>query len=95
MKASDRIARDLRGLLGALTLQFVSQTNWLRKQVEIETDWTLLSDDIKERIRAVATIAVAISDLVQTAVVGDDGAITDAIRRAYDHGQTIAGAAGS
>ena len=32
-------------------------------------------------------MAVAISDLVQTAVVGESGAITDAIRHAYDTGR--------
>jgi hypothetical protein len=95
LKAADRMARDLRALLAALTLRLASETHWLSKQVEIEKDWTALSDPVKERIRAIATMAVAVSDLVVTTVVDEDGAITDAIRRAYDHGQTVAGAAAS
>ena len=93
LKAADRMARDLRALVGPLTLRLASETTWLSKQVQIETDWTTFSDAIKERIRAIATMAVAISDLVQTTVVDENGAITDAIRHAYDHGQTVASAA--
>ncbi len=95
LKAADRMARDLRALLGALILRLTAETHWLSKQVKIEKDWTALSDAVKERIRVMATVAVAVADLVVTKVVDEDGAITDAIRHAYDHGQTVAGAAAS
>jgi len=91
--AADRMARDLRALLWPLTLKLASETTWLWMQVQIETNWISLSDAIKERIRAIATIAVATSDLVHTTVVDQNGVITDAIHSAYDHGQTVAGAA--
>ncbi|MEJ7784899.1 MAG: hypothetical protein WKF96_08855 [Solirubrobacteraceae bacterium] len=67
------------------------ETGWLEATVDIESDWTALDDTRRERIRAIAVVAVAISDLVHTPVVDENGALTKAIQAAYARGQVVAG----
>lgn len=89
--AATRMATDMRGLLGVLTTRLARETRCLCGLVETETDWVTLTTDSQDRIRSIAALAVALSELVDTTILDERGAITDAIRGAYKHGRMLAG----
>lgn len=91
LKAAEELANGARGLIDLLMPKLSRGTGWLEVTVEREPDWTALDEKSQERIRSLAVVAVATSDLVHTPIVDQDGALTEAIHTAYSQGQVVAG----
>lgn len=91
LHAAETIAVDIRRLVDQLLSLLTRETGWLDALTAVERDWTLLAPDNRERIRRLAIVAVATSDLVHTPIVDDNGALTAAIRQVFDRGRVVAG----
>jgi hypothetical protein len=95
LKAATKTADGIRELLNRLLPLLIADTGWLAGILERTSDWTALDSDHQQRIRGTAALAMGISDLVHTPVLDESGALTSAIRAAYNRGQALAGEASS
>jgi hypothetical protein len=93
LKAATKTADGIREVLDRLLPLLIADTGWLAGILERTSDWTALDEAHQQRIRGVAALAMGISDLVHTPVLDESGALTSAIRTAYDRGQALAGQA--
>lgn len=91
LTAAERLATGVRRLLDRLVPALAHGTGWLEMTVDAEPDWTALDNKSQERIRSLAVTAVAVSDLVHTPIVDENGALTKAIHAAYARGKVVAG----
>jgi len=91
LKAAAALADGVRELINLLVPALSRGTGWLEATVDTEPDWTALDKERQERIRSLAVLAVAISDLVHTPIVDEGGTLTRAIQAAYAQGQVVAG----
>jgi len=91
LRAAADLASGVRQLIDQLVPAVTRGTGWLEVVVESESDWTALRLETQERIRSLCVLAVALSDLVHTPLVDEDGALTGAIQEAYVQGQVVAG----
>lgn len=91
LRAATGLAVGVGAPINRLLPWLSRETGWLEATVDVEPDWTRLDETQRERIRAVAVVAVAISDLVHTPVVDENGSLTNAIQAAYARGQVVAG----
>ena len=91
LTAAAELATGARRLIDELVPALSRGTGWLEVVVDTEPDWTRLDESAQERIRSLAVVAVAVSDLVHTPLVDDHGALTQAIHAAYTQGQAVAG----
>ena len=91
LEAATSEADRVRALLDALTSDLAREVGWLQSLTDRETDWTLFSPVEQERTRGAAALALAVSGLVHTPVLDDEGSLTRAIRAACDRAAVIAG----
>jgi len=91
LTAAEGLATGVRQLIDRLVPPLARGTGWLEVAVDAEPDWTALGEKSQERIRSLAVLAVAISDLVHTPIVDEAGALTQAIQAAYAQGRVVAG----
>ncbi len=93
LKAASRMSDKLRKLLNGLLSHLQAETAWLDRRTKRETDWEAFREKDRERVRSAAALAVVMADLVHTPLLDNDGALTEAIRTAYQRGQVLAGEA--
>jgi hypothetical protein len=95
LSAAEEMANGIRALIDGLIPVLSRGTGWLEVTVDAEPDWLNLDETSRERIRSLALAAIAISDMVHTPLVDDQGSLSAAIRAAYAQGQMIAGEHGA
>lgn len=66
LKAAAELANGVRELIHLLVPELSRGTGWLEVIVDTEPDWPALDETRQERIRSLAILAVAISDLVHS-----------------------------
>jgi len=93
LSAAGDQAVSAAALLRVLTVRLAMQCGWLQSLVAREDDWRRLDEDDRGRVREIAILAMATSDLVHTPIMAEDGTLTAAIRAAFEQAATVTGVA--
>lgn len=93
LKAAAELAIGVQDLVQQFGGIVARESGWLDATASREADWDKLEDSERERTRQLVSLAIALSDLVHTPIIDDEGVLTSAIREAYSRGRVLASVA--